>query len=120
MTFVGMFDYYVPVPELFCPLCGSTLFGWQGKDGPCGLYVWRQGTASPIEQAASDDCRLPAERIAECRLPEQLDIYPFCGYRLVTAECLLHGDVWTRRTLKEVKSRDHRGYWRPIWPERTG
>ena len=40
---MGMFDDYVPVPELKCPVDGKTLTGWQGKAGPCSLNRYVQG-----------------------------------------------------------------------------
>jgi hypothetical protein len=39
-----MYDEYVPDPPLTCPVDGATLDqGFQGKDGPSVLAVYRQG-----------------------------------------------------------------------------
>ena len=55
---MGMFDWYVPDPPLKCPVCGTLLERWQGKDGPCALLVWKQGEAVPVAMRA-DDVNLP-------------------------------------------------------------
>ena len=54
---MGMFDYYEPDPALACPVCRAPLAGWQGKDGPCALLVWRQGVASPVDQAVPEESK---------------------------------------------------------------
>ncbi len=40
---MGMFDSYLPEPALRCPGCGTTLEGWQGKEGPCILTTFKTG-----------------------------------------------------------------------------
>ena len=89
---MGLFDEYIPDPPLFCPLCQASLNGWQGKDGPCGLFVWRQGIASPIDQRVDSEIQLPPEVRAQRRLPNQFMIYTkCCGSRyFIEAECF-HG-----------------------------
>jgi hypothetical protein len=93
---MGMFDWYIPVPDLPCPGCGSTLREWQGKDGPSALFVWRQGTKWPIDQTADEDAKLPPDRSAQWRLPERFVIYSYrdCGQR-VEAEGKCDGDTWS-------------------------
>ena len=27
---------------------------WQGKDGPCALFVWEQGQSAPVEQLVEE------------------------------------------------------------------
>ena len=95
---MGMFDEYIPDPPLNCPACGSELDGWQGKDGPSALMVWRQGIAGPIDQAIEDeDVRLEPERLAEFRLPEEFEIYATCCVPefLVEAVCTASDGVWS-------------------------
>ena len=77
---MGMLDSYLPDPPLNCPVCGAALSDWQGKDGDCGILVWRQGLAAPIEQAVPDEVRIAdAERLA-LRLPPTFGIYSdHCG-----------------------------------------
>ncbi len=63
-SLVGMFDTFVPVPALACPVCGGPLRCWQGKDGPCLLFVWTQGERRPdstVDDVVTDGSALPAE-----------------------------------------------------------
>lgn len=93
---MGMFDWYEPEPALNCPVCGKPLDHWQGKDGPCGLFVWRQGVPSPVEQRVDDECRLPADELKTVRLPQEFIIYTdCCGGRLwVEAIGRCKQDTW--------------------------
>ena len=80
---MGLFDYFKPNPPIGCaqPGCAGTLSGWQGKhQGHC-LFVWREGRLDPEDQSASEDCKLPPERLAQIRLPAEAVI------RLGWAEC---------------------------------
>ena len=52
---MGMFDYYYPDPPLTCPVCGKELTGWQGKDGPCILSHWKQGSEFPVATNLAED-----------------------------------------------------------------
>lgn len=93
-----MFDEYVPVPPLHCPVCGSLLDGWQGKEGPNGLMVWRQGVAAPIAQSFdNDEVELSPEQLAKFRLPKQFTINTYCcGRRFpVEAMCSTSGETWS-------------------------
>src|SRR6185503_3776041 len=94
---MGMFDYYQPQSVLACPVCGKPLGEWQGKDGPCGLFVWRQGVAAPIDQIVSDDARLESEALARVRLPTSFSIYAYCcsDRYAVEARCSAPGNVWS-------------------------
>jgi hypothetical protein len=76
---MGMFDTYLPSPSLSCPRCGAPLCDLQGKDGPCGLFVWRQGVAAPADQPVDDECKLPVEKRDAFRLPERFEIYTECS-----------------------------------------
>jgi len=98
---MGMFDAYEPDPPLACPVCGRTLAGWQGKDGPNALFVWRQGRPEPVDQRASEDCRLAPEARARFRLPERFEIETVCcgGRFPVTATCRAPQGSWSETTL---------------------
>jgi hypothetical protein len=72
---MGMFDEYVPDPPLRCPKCGTLMGGWQGKDGPCDLLVWRQGHTAPVDHAVDPQWRLPEDVRSTRRLPRQFLIY---------------------------------------------
>ena len=99
---MGFFDWYLPRGPLSCPRCGVPLLAWQGKEGPCGMFVWKEGVAHPIEQQVSDDVALlPAERLA-LRLPERARIYSYdCAHGPIDAECVSEDGVWQHTTLLE-------------------
>ena len=95
-----MFDHYRPKPDLQCPVCGALGVDWQGKDGPCGLFVWEQGQAAPVDQRVDDECKISAQARAEFRLPARFQIYSDC--RCPTsfdAVGFTEQGVWTRTEL---------------------
>jgi hypothetical protein len=69
---MGMYDTYEPQPPLDCPICGAPSLGWQGKDGPCGLFLWRQGHRHPIDQPIDQDARIERDRYRQFTLPRRL------------------------------------------------
>jgi hypothetical protein len=75
---MGMFDVYEPDEDLRCQRCESLLDDFQGKDGPCGLLVWRQGIGNPVGQAVAEDCRVPNEQLQDLRLPPTFQLYSYC------------------------------------------
>jgi hypothetical protein len=100
---MGMFDYYRPSRPLTCPACGAELRKWQGKDGPCALFIWEQGVPWPIDQDVDDEMRvLPAER-HRCRLPKVFVIYSYdCPrHQPIDARCSTENEVWTRTDLQQ-------------------
>jgi len=97
---MGMFDYYLPKPDLSCSVCGAASLEWQGKDGPCGLFLWEQGQSAPIDQLVDDECKsLPEVRFVQ-RLPARFEIYATCQCptSLDAVGYTEHG-VWTRTEL---------------------
>ncbi len=105
---MSLFDYYNPAEEMPCPKCGRNLQGWQGKDGPCGLFRWKQGHAQPIEQLADSDSNLPPEDLAEIRLPSRFVIYTMCcggDFRIDAIGETVDG-VWTTIRLMTVDDVD--------------
>ena len=100
MTRMGMFDHYRPKPEIDCPACGASNLKWQGKDGPCALFVWEQGEPAPVEQLASDDCNLPLDRRTIWRLPTRFEIYAQCRCpTFLAAVGVTEQGVWRRTEL---------------------
>jgi hypothetical protein len=93
---MGMFDEYEPVPELACPVCSAPLKRWQGKCGPNGLFVWRQGVSEATDQLATEDCRISAEARNEWCLPKHFSIYSYdCGaHKPIYAFCRAEDGVW--------------------------
>ncbi len=77
---MGMFDYYEPRDTFFCPVCGAQQSEWQGKDGPRGLFVFREGAVGAVEQRVDEECRFSPEQMAAQRLPTEFFIYSCdCG-----------------------------------------
>lgn len=93
-----MFDWYRPSGSLKCPRCGTPLREWQGKDGPCSLFVWEQGAAHPVAQETDDEeARWTRQERTRFVLPEPFDIYSYdCPkHQPVEAKCRTRGGVWT-------------------------
>jgi hypothetical protein len=90
-----MFDYFEPRPVLFCPKCGAALGNWQGKDGPCGLFVWQQGSRYPVDQRAGDS-NLARNEWTRFQLPSRFTIYTHCCHQsfAVDAMCEAGEGVW--------------------------
>lgn len=68
---MSMYDDYKPISDIPCPSCGKELLGWQGKDGPCDLLVYRQGEPMPtqgIENRPVDP------------LEDGFTMYAYCGF----------------------------------------
>ena len=93
---MGMFDWFVPSGAPRCPECGSVLAQWQGKDGPCALFVWEQGHAAPVDQPLGEFAIEVAER-EQLRLPERFVIYSYdCEqHQPVEAVCACVDGVWS-------------------------
>jgi hypothetical protein len=118
---MGMFDYYQPQPTLACPVCGTPLAEWQGKDGPCGFFVWRQGAAAPIVHDVPDETRLEPLKLATVRLPASFTIYASCcSPRFsVEARCEAPAGVWTSAELvTAANATQHRGEARAVFSAR--
>jgi len=93
---MGFFDWYEPVPALHCPVCASPLSGWQGKSGPCALFVWRQGERHPVDQLA-DSMNIDEGERRDVELPQNFEIYTPCcgGHFFVEARCACVDGVWS-------------------------
>ena len=74
---MSLFDTYEPRDVLRCPRCGEALARWQGKDGPCARFVWREGEAAPASQDVDPEVRYSDEARAEIRLPSTFVIYSY-------------------------------------------
>ena len=98
---MGMFDWYEPQPPVKCPHCDSTLSGWQGKDGPRGLFEWVQGCAAPARQRVDDEWAATDLARAALRLPEAFEVYTECAACKTWVRALgsCEHDVWTRVAL---------------------
>jgi len=78
---MSLLDYYIPEEALHYPHCGANLVDWQGKDGPCGLLVWRQGEAHSVDQRVDDKIKWPPEELQRFLLPERFVIFTSCCSR---------------------------------------
>ena len=107
---MGMFDYYVPDPVLQCPVCGSDLREWQGKEGAKAQLIWRQGVAAPVSQRVDDEIAISRPEREKFRLPRQFSIYSYCcGNNLpVEAECQTTDGVWTTSCVVTAQSATQR------------
>jgi hypothetical protein len=93
---VGFFDWYELQEPRTCALCGDPLDGeWQGKDGPCALFVWRQGLKHPVDQKVDDEVALTIEDRDTRTLPSEFAIYTFCrNDHAAWVSCSCVDDVW--------------------------
>ena len=74
-----MFDHYVPKPPLRCDRCGEALDDLQGKDGPCLLLVWEEGSRSPVGQGSDDPWKVSPADITRAVLPAVFGFYGECS-----------------------------------------
>jgi len=98
---MGWFDWYEPGSTLTCPVCDTSLTEWQGKNGPCGLFVWRQGSAAPVEQKIEKDISIEVEKREKMRLPDEFIIYSHgcsCPFP-VLANGRCNGGIWMETEL---------------------
>ena len=95
---MGMFDWYAPAAALRCPVCDHALQTWQGKDGPCALFVWHEGKSAPVEQRMDDESELSLVERQEMRLPVAFTIYSYdCPtHQPIDATCSTIDGVWLR------------------------
>ena len=103
---MGTFDWYRPDPPLACPRCGRTLEEWQGKDGPCALFVWRQGCIAPVDQPIDEDVRLPPRRREAWRLPPsfRIDSHDCPCERRTDALGTCEDGAWSRTTVVDPEA----------------
>lgn len=101
---MSMFDWYSPEGTYNCPECGAELREWQGKDGPCALFVWAQGSRNPVDQKIEDEeLRWSNEEKRRFVLPDCFVIYSYdCpNHQPVEAECTCVDGVWSSTEIIE-------------------
>ncbi len=105
---MGMFDYYQTAQAVACPRCGNELSGWQGKGGPCGLFLWREGVRHPVDQLVDADARLASDKLEDFALPEKFVIYTDCcgGDFLIDALGSSADGVWQETRLLSAEDID--------------
>ena len=94
---MGMFDTYHPEKSYRCPVCATPLTEWQGKEADCGLFVWKEGVAAPIDHPVCEESQLSPEELATKRLPDRFDIYSYdCEqHHPINAHCQCINGVWS-------------------------
>ena len=105
---MSMFDWYQPATQLTCPQCGTKLREWQGKDGPCGLFVWREGVRHPADQLIDDEeVRLPTEELSRFTLPSSFEIYSHdCpNHRPIDAVCATEDGIWSSTQVQPFRQK---------------
>ena len=98
---MGWFDWYQTSEPLQCPVCRTPLSEWQGKDGPCGLFVWEQGRAAPVDQKIEKDIAIEIAQRETLRLPEEFLIFSYncsCPFPSL-AHCSSEAGIWTTTAL---------------------
>jgi hypothetical protein len=97
---MGMFDWYKPLGNIECPVCGVGLEQWQGKDGPNALFVWNEGEGSPVDQPIDEDARISEEARRTLRLPEEFEIYSYdCDRHRVWLKCRTRDGIWSETNI---------------------
>jgi hypothetical protein len=95
-----MFDYYRPKQDLSCSVCGASRLEWQGKSGPCALFVWQQEQPAPVDQLVDAECKISNGERAEIRLPARFEIYAECECpTFLEAVGFTEYGIWTQTEL---------------------
>jgi hypothetical protein len=99
---MSMFDYFRPALEQYCPVCRRTLRDWQGKDGPNGLFVWAENSASPIDQLTPEEVRIDRSARERLRLPLRFVIYSYdCpDHQPIEADCHAPKGIWVETHIR--------------------
>lgn len=100
---MGMFDWYKPAKQFTCPVCGTLLKEWQGKEGPCGLFVWQEGEKHPVDQLVDDEARFSVEERQQWVLPTHFHIYSCDCPHDIDALGTTQGGFWSSTSLQPWK-----------------
>ena len=120
---MGLYDCYIPDPPIDCPLCGTKLVEWQGKDSLCFLLRWKQNIKGPIRSESREGALPPRPEEDEYLLPDQFEIYSYdCPiHQPITAWGKAPEGIWLTT---EVLGHGHidksmgRPRWKPYSPEK--
>lgn len=102
---MSMFDSYRPAYEQRCPVCSRVLRQWQGKDGPNGLFLWAEGTRSPVEQAVDEELQIDRGTRERLVLPARFVIYSYdCPeHHPIEAECRAPDGTWIETAVRPFR-----------------
>jgi hypothetical protein len=94
-----MFDTYIPTKKYTCPVCGTPINStWQGHDGPCALFVFKENIAGAIDQNVDSDVVISTAEREKIQLPEKFLIHVHgcdCPYFTVL-QCTAIDGVWQK------------------------
>ena len=76
---MGIFDYYQIDDDILCNNCSNKVIEFQGKDGPCGLFVWKIKYLSPVDQRVDDAYKIQKSDLFKIKLPKSFYIYGYCN-----------------------------------------
>ena len=104
---MGMFDWYLPAGLICCPIDGYPLEEWQGKRGPCLLFLWQEGFKHPVDHLVDEEVRFRPHRWEEFVLPPTFEIYSYdCPiHQPVDAVCTTRDGVWISTEMRELESK---------------
>src|SRR5262245_43684927 len=102
---MSMFDWYYPATGRKCPVCGNLLREWQGKDGPNGLFEWKEGVRSPVGQVVDEDARIDRQARERLGLPDRFVIYSYdCpDHQPIEANCRASDGAWSDTEVQPFK-----------------
>jgi len=98
---MGMCDWYEPRGAFSCLVCGGGLREWQGTDGPCALFVFREGQAGAVDQRFDDEVGMPKDELRSVELPADFQICSYdcgCPYP-TTLKCACVEGKWSSTSM---------------------
>lgn len=98
---MGMFDYYRPKPEIVCPDCRKPLQSWQGKHGPCGLWVFVQNEPELLNRTKPNSWD-------HARLPEKFVFTDECCRWIFLGTGRCENGIWVETTVR-MRPKDSTG-----------
>jgi hypothetical protein len=96
-------DFFLPDPEIVCPLCGQPIREWDGFGGPGAFLVYRQGQADPVERRLESQVDAGAVHLVD----GTITLFGSCKAQHSTmAEAVVEGGVWTTFAVVDVEAAD--------------
>jgi hypothetical protein len=108
---MGLFDTYIPAKKHACPVCGTLIEStWQGHDGPCALFVFKENIAGAVDQDVDGDIEIHATEREKIQLPEKFLIHTHdcdCPHFTVL-RCTATDGVWQKTELHTGSQEDRK------------
>ena len=100
---MGVWDSFIPVPTLLCPVCAADLGKWEGRGNRAFFLEWEQGLPNPARHLVDPDLRLSAGQLADIRPTENVELSGACpAGHVVDAEALIRDGIWSESRLTSV------------------